>query len=197
MCWYPSGRSEAGSKSPGAVLEHPVVRLKVMQQAQHGFLWLWQHRNSSNLSFLSCPPLWGGPFTVWYLTWKLTASISSNLALPQALLWSESSTVQLFIFYMRILINDSFSCETRCRYAFVSLSHHLLLVGLEIHSAVWLQLWGFMHCPNPSGPTKAMRCVIHSPEQAEPCRDPTGCLVNFWGASPKAGIYAMGGKLRL
>lgn len=78
--------------------------------------------------------LWGGLLAILCLVQKLIAHVGSTLMFLQALSCSESSTPLPFFFFFSL--KESLSCGTGCRYAFVSFSHHLLLVGLLNCSAL-------------------------------------------------------------
>lgn len=89
------------------------------------------------------------------LVQKITAHVGSNLMLHYlAVNHLPHDLTSIFFF-----LCESLSCKTGCRYAFVSFSHHLLLVGLVTHSAVWPQLVGLrgpkLKCPH----TKAVHAV--------------------------------------
>lgn len=104
--------------------------------------------NTSNSSFLSLPLCWGGPIAMLCLVQKITAHVGSNLTLHYlAVNHLPHDLTSIFFF-----LCESLSCKTGCRYAFVSFSHHLLLVGLVTHSAVWKQLVGLrgskLKCPH-------------------------------------------------
>lgn len=66
-----------------------------------------------------------------------------------------------FFYFFFFNLNESLSCETGCRYAFVSLSHHLLLVGLVTRSAVWPLFVGFKSLSKSQcSHTKAVGTVV-------------------------------------
>lgn len=102
-----------------------------------------------------CPCAGMAPIAMSCLVQKITARVGSNLKLHYPAVNHLPHDLTSIFF-----LSESLSCKTGCRYAFVSFSHHLLLVGLVTHSAVWPLMVGLRVSKSQCPHTKAVHTVV-------------------------------------